>query len=89
MLEALASPDLRVTPACHSLRVRHVRKAKLDWYMLFNEAAEAIDVTVEAGAFGTIRLIDPYSDIVLPFDGRLHLSGHEMRVLVCEPEGER
>jgi hypothetical protein len=53
--------------------------------MVFNEEAETIDVTVEVGIFETTRLIDPYSNAVTQFDGRLHLPGHEMRVLVCKP----
>lgn len=83
LLEA-ASPDLRVAPDCPGLRVRHLRKVGLDWYLLFNETAAAIDATVETGAFGARRLIDPYTNAVTTFDGRLALAGHDLRVLVCE-----
>ena len=83
-LLGIAPPDLRVTPACPGLRVRHIRKAKLDWYLLFNEAAQAIDATIETGAFGMMRLIDPYTNAVVAFDGKLYLAGHDLRVLVCE-----
>ncbi len=83
-LQAAAPPDLRVTPACPGLRVRHVRKANLDWYMLFNEASEALDATLETDKSGAMRLIDPYTNAVTAFDGGLKLAGHAMRVLVGE-----
>ncbi len=88
-LQATVQPDLHGTPACPGLRVRHVRKAGFDWYVLFNEAAQAIDTTVEAHVFGAQWLIDPYSNAVTPFDGRLRLSGHALRVLVCETRANR
>ena len=47
-LQAVAPPDLRVTPACPGLRVRHVRKAGFDWYSAFQRSwRKPIDMTVE------------------------------------------
>lgn len=84
-LTAQVPPTLRVTPACPGLRVRHVRKAARDWFLLFNETAQAIDTTVETDAPSAWWLLDPNANAAAPFAGRLRLAGHELRVLVSAP----
>lgn len=81
-LEQIAPRDVRVTPAAPGLRVRHVRQAGLDWYLLFNESAVAVDVTLEIPVSGAATLIDPGSGTQAPFDSRLQLAAGDLRVLV-------
>ena len=47
--------------------------------MLFDEAVTPIDTTLDLDAQG---LLDPVTGAVEPFDGRLRLDGHELRVLI-------
>ncbi len=62
------------------LRVRHVRKAGFDWYIVFNEAAEAVHVTVDLD--GAAVLLDPDTNEAQPFSGRLALAGHAIKVVM-------
>jgi hypothetical protein len=78
-LAALAPAAIRVHPPCPGLRVRHVRKAGLEWWMLFNETAAPIDAALDLAAEA---LVDPVTGAAEPFDGRLRLEGHALRVLV-------
>ena len=80
-LRVRVTPTLKVTPPASGLRVRHLQKAGFDWYILFNETAAAIDVTVDLAA-ESARLLDPYTNEMQPFTGRLALAGHEIKVLV-------
>jgi hypothetical protein len=75
-----------VTPSSSGLRVRHLRKAGRDWFMLFNEAVSEIDAAIEIDIPGTLWLVEPYENQITRFDGRLRLPGHGLRVLVCESE---
>lgn len=61
------------------LRVRHVRKAGRDWYVLFNEEQTPIDVPFAVdGAW----LAHAETGDIQPYDGRLVLMGHERVLLV-------
>jgi hypothetical protein len=61
------------------LRVRHVRKAGFDWYLLFNEEHEPINTDLR---LENAHLLDPYRDDISRFDGHLSLDSHEIRVLL-------
>lgn len=63
------------------LRVRHVRKAGYDWYIVFNETQTPVDVQLTLPDAFTL---DPRRDEIIEFDGTLRLEGHELRVLVHE-----
>lgn len=80
---AVISPTVQISPAYHGLRVRHVRKAGFDWYILFNEAAQAVDLTVELPT-SQAQMIDPYTGSTQPFEGRLSLAGHALRVIAVQ-----
>ena len=82
-LHSLVTPTLSVMPPAPGLRVRHLRKAGFDWYILFNETAAAIDVTVDLVA-ESARLLDPYTDEMQPFMGWLLLAGHEIKVIAVK-----
>lgn len=82
-LVAVAPFDVRIAPACAGLRVRHVRKAGRDWFILLNETSDPLAGELEVAASGIMHLLDPVTNEALPFDGRLALGGHELRVLVA------
>ncbi len=62
------------------LRVRHVRKAGHDWYIVFNETAEPISCALALP--DTTTICDPEANTVETFPGKLVLAGHTVRVLV-------
>jgi hypothetical protein len=81
-LYALAPATITVNPPCPGLRVRHIRKAGLEWWMLFNEAATSIDTALDLDALG---FLNPVTGAVEPFGGRLRLDGYDVRVLIKNP----
>lgn len=83
-LVSLLPPPVLPTTLARGLRVRHVRKHGLEWYVLFNEEQAPIDSSLDwSGAY----LLDPYSNTMTPFAGRLSLAGHELCVLVRKADG--
>ena len=65
------------------LRLRHVRKMGFDWYMLFNEGAEALTCRITCQ---NAYLLNPYADAMTEFSGTLSLAGHELAVLARKDE---
>ena len=78
-LRALAPVTITVNPPCPGLRARHVRKAGLDWWILFNEAITPIDTALDLDAQA---FLNPVTGAAEQFDGRLRLDGHGLRVLI-------
>jgi hypothetical protein len=76
-------PDVQISPNTPSLRVRHVRKAEEDYYLLFNEGAQEAELTLRLSAKGTRSVLDPHSGRHEPLssDKPLRLAGHAMRVV--------
>jgi hypothetical protein len=76
--------DLRVLPRIPDLRVRHVVKHGADSYLLFNEGQKAINVRLNLSVEGRRFLLDAQTGKRHAFDNEatLHLSQHEMKVLV-------
>ncbi len=68
-LEVESHPDLRV---------RHVRKAGQDVYLVHNEGGEAVDLALR----GPFMQVDPMTLRAKPTDGRLRLGEFEFTVLV-------
>ena len=66
---------------CPGLRVRHVRKADLDWWIVFNEGRAPIDTGLELDVAG---VLNPVTGILEPFDGQLRLDGYSLRVLIAQ-----
>jgi hypothetical protein len=83
-IDRLLPPDVQVAPAALHLRVRHVRKGGVDYYLLFNEGAGELDVTLDLSAKGRLILLDPRSGGQGPVSGgsSIHLAGHALQVLV-------
>jgi hypothetical protein len=82
-IDKLIPPDVRVAPASANLRVRHVRKADVDYYLLFNEGADDLECGLTLSAKGRRVLLDPLSGRREPAagDDPIRLAGHAMRVL--------
>ena len=83
LIDKLVPPDVRAEPDSPNLRVRHVRKGDVDYYLLFNEAAGDLECRLILSVKGRRVLLDPTSgraEIVSP-DSPLHLAGHMMQVL--------
>ena len=76
--------DVSVRPALPALRVRHVRKAGFDWYLLFNEEKTPLDLDIRFRARGERWLFDPATGRKREFPNEqpLHLSGHELTVVM-------
>jgi hypothetical protein len=85
-IDRLVEPDVQVSPATADLRVRHVRKACTDYYLLFNEGARQLDVRLELSAAGRRSVLDPTTGSAGPTtdDAALRLARHQMKVLVIE-----
>jgi len=88
-IDAVVPPDLRVTPAISSLRVRHVRKENLHYYLLFNEEREPVTAMVEPSICGNGCLFDPGTGGTSEWspDSQMCLSGHELRLIVIGEHG--
>ncbi len=85
-IDKLISPDVQASPASSNLRVRHVRKANVDYYLLFNEAAVDLECRLTLSVKGKWLLLDPMSGLgeVVSSDNPVRLAGHAMQVLVIE-----
>ena len=83
-LRELIPADITLSSPHPGLRVRHVQKAGLDWYMLFNEGAEPIATKVAFTASGTASIVDPDTGTSQPFDGHLWLAGNTLHVVVIQ-----
>ena len=82
-IDSLIEPDVQVTPASPALRVRHVRRGGMDYYLLFNENAGDLECRLTVSAKGRRVLLDPISGQrrAMADDGRLELRGHAIQVL--------
>jgi len=85
-IDRLIPPDVRIAPAAPDLRVRHVRKSGVDYYLLFNESAGELELRLNLSIKGRQALLDPVggSQTALPGDSPVRLAGHAMRVLIVE-----
>ena len=80
-LRTLIPAVLQVQPPCAGLRVRHVRKAGLDWFMLFNEGGTAVEADIMLPVTGSTTLVNPITAEETPFTGHLQLEHHALRVI--------
>jgi hypothetical protein len=82
-IDKLCTPDVQATPASPNLRVRHVHKGNMDYYLLFNEGAGDLECRLTLSAKGRHVLLDPVGGPGEPVasEGPLHFAGHAMQVL--------
>ena len=58
-IDKLVVPDVQVSPDTADLRVRHVQKGGTDYYLLFNEGGEDLELRLIVSARGGWALLDP------------------------------
>jgi len=83
-IDRLVPADIRVRPAKHDLRVRHVLKNGTHYYIVFNEGQDKLQVQLETSVKGKRLLLDPQTSrrqILEPAEP-LHLKPHELQVLM-------
>ena len=83
-IDRLVEPDVRVVPPSRDLRVRHVVKGGVDYFIAFNEGENPIEVKLETLAKGRRLVLDPETGGQEELKDRapLVLGGHELRVLM-------
>jgi len=88
-VDAVVPPDLLVNPPTPSLRIRHVRKEGLDYYLLFNEEEHPMTASVQLSVAGEAYLFDPVTCRIAEWSGGqpICLSGHELRLIVVDGRG--
>lgn len=82
-IDKLIAPDVQATPASPNLRVRHVRKASIDYYLLFNEGTGDLECRLTLFAKGERTMLDPIDGRGEPVadESPVRLAGHTMKVL--------
>ena len=86
-IDRLAPPDVRVVPAAPDLRVRHMQKNGMHYYMLFNEGALDLELRIAVSAEGSRSLLDALtaqSTRLLP-EQPVSLPAHAVRILAVTP----
>ncbi len=85
-IDKLIPPDVQAAPQSPNLRVRHVHKGGMDYYLLFNEGAGELECWLTLSAQGLRFLLDPVGGCgeSVASDSPLRLAGHAMRVLAVE-----
>jgi len=58
-VNALAQPDILLSPATKNVRVRHVIKADDHYYLLFNEETGEVKTRITLSANGLFEWLDP------------------------------
>ncbi len=83
-IDRLVPVDMRVRPAKHDLRVRHVFKNGADYYIVFNEGQDNLEVELETSSKGRRILLNPQTSRQqnLTPAAPLLLKPHELRVLM-------
>ena len=83
-IDRLVPADVQVRPASRDLRIRHVVKNGMDYYIVFNEGEGNLEVMLETSARGRRLLLDPRTggQQELEPQAPLLLGRHELRVLM-------
>jgi hypothetical protein len=83
-IERLVPVDVRVTPASPDIRVRHVFKNEVDYYIVFNEGENKLEVELETSVKGKRLLLDPQNtrQQIIEHGAPLLFEPHELQVLM-------
>jgi hypothetical protein len=83
-IDRLAPEDVRVRPAKKDVRVRHVFKNGADYYIVFNEGRDNLEVELETSAKGRRLLLDPLTgrQQILTPGAPLLFKPHELQILM-------
>ena len=87
-IDKLTPPDVQVMPVAPDLRARHVLKEGKDYYLLFNEGDQDIELQLNLSVKGKQVLLDPVSgqSRVLPGGSTLRFTRYTMHILLVETE---
>jgi hypothetical protein len=82
-IKSFIPKDINFTPAEPDLRVRHVVKDRIHYYIIFNEGQEHISFRLTASAKGQRYLLDPQTgqQNAVDADMLLQMRPHELKVL--------
>ncbi len=85
-IDRLVTPDVQVSPGTPDLRVRHVQKGGTDYYLLFNEGGENMELRLNVSAKGDWMMLDPTAGggEPAPAGDPIRLSKHALRVLAVK-----
>lgn len=85
-IDTLVSADVQVSPQATDLRVRHMRKAGGDYYLLFNEGEQDLELLLKLSAQGRRTLLNPVSgeQKTVPRDRLVKLARHALHVMLVE-----
>jgi hypothetical protein len=83
-IDRLVPIDARIRPASPDIRVRHVQKDEVDYYIIFNEGQDNLEVELETSAKGRCLLLDPLTgrQQILTPGAPLLFKPHELRILM-------
>ena len=83
-IDRLVPMDARIQPASPDIRVRHVFKNGVDYYIVFNEGQDNLEVELETSVKGRRLLLDPQTgrQQTLSPEAPLLFKPHELRVLM-------
>ena len=83
-INSLVPVDVQIQPASPDIRVRHVFKNGADYYILFNEGQDNLEVELETSIKGRRLLLDPQTgrQLTLSLEAPLLFKPHELRVLM-------
>lgn len=87
-MAAYVTEDIQVKPAAPGLRLRHVVKDSHHYYILFNEEIKPINFRISFPFKGMWHIYDVVTGRgePLPENMRLHLEGHELKILFAKNE---
>ncbi len=82
-INSLIPKDISFSPAVPELRVRHLAKDGIHYYIIFNEGQEDLEFRLTASAKGQRYLLDPQSgqQNAVDADMMLQMRAHELKVL--------
>jgi len=83
-VDRLVKPDFRINPKTKDLRVRHVVKNGVDFYLLFNEGQKDIQFIPELNDKENGVLVDPYrNDVISKWSSgkAITITRHAVRIL--------
>jgi hypothetical protein len=82
-IDALIPADARLLPPTPDLRLRHVVKEGIHYYIIFNEGQEQIEFRLRTSAEGQRFVLDPETGRQSPveLDAAMKMQPHELKVL--------
>jgi len=77
--------DISIVPQYPGLRVRHVIKGEIHYFMLFNETKDVVEMTTKLPVAGGTYLLDLETGTakICHLNEALQFEGHEMKVIIA------